>query len=151
MITPNDLIQLANRWASLPAGTGGGESVWRASISRAYYGAFHTGWSFLIDQVGVVFRGDGKSRHWFAQQALMRSGHSECVAAGRSLCDLQAYRGAADYELRDSAAGAQNVALLCHELAVGIRDHISLCIPTEFGTIRSAIADWQRREGLRNS
>lgn len=151
MITPNDLIQLANRWASLPAGNGGGEAVWRASISRAYYGAFHAAWSFLRDDVGIVFRGDGKSRHWFAQQALIRSEYSECITAGRELGDLQAYRGAADYELSNDAAGAQSVALMCHALAIQIRDRIGRCVPAEFEEIRHAITAWQRDEGMRTA
>lgn len=122
MITGDEFLSCANRWALLSDGSGGGEAVWRTAIGRSYYGAFHLSLSLLRDNLGIPFPSGRSKRneHELVQQALKHSEVPSAIKAAGLLGDLHQYRKNADYRIGVTEHGKQQLAqhcvLIAHEI-----------------------------------
>jgi uncharacterized protein (UPF0332 family) len=106
----NHFIALAGR---LAAGTQSGEAEYRTAISRACYGTFHLGRSFLVE-LGYQPIGNANV-HAFVQRYLNGSGHADACFVATQLAHLQSSRNRADYNLDDSTVGLRDFAMVCVE------------------------------------
>jgi uncharacterized protein (UPF0332 family) len=141
MITGDDFIQLASRWSLLD-----GEATWRSSISRAYYGAFHSAQTFLFDDLQIAPPQSGKNRHSFVHNALMASGNAQGRKAGSMLQSLHEHRKNADYDLARDEAGRQELAIYAVESAAAIRKLLHDCNEeTAKRQIATEVLQWRTR------
>lgn len=148
MITGNDFIQLSNRWSMLPDDGGGGEAVWRTSICRAYYGAFHLARQ-LLTAIGIKV--PKHNAHDFVRMALQQSGDGDLVKAGSMLADLRDARTDADYELMVDAHGKQKLAQECHHNAKIIIALLDSGGRRDWNPMRATIIAWMVLKGHRNT
>jgi hypothetical protein len=142
MITGHDFVKLSGR---LSGDDPDGEPVWRTSIGRAYYGAFHVALNLLRDDLRIVFPSgrNKRSDHEFVQMALRNSKDAEADRAGKLLGDLHEYRKNADYDLKTSDHGKQGVAAVSVELATRVCSLLKSC-SSRRSAIKTSIEDWQR-------
>ena len=91
MVTPQDLLDLAERLATAPS-----EAELRASISRAYYAAFHHCREFVDARVGLPHTGTADD-HREVISALWQLDPQ----ASQRLRTLRARRNRADYEIQE--------------------------------------------------
>jgi hypothetical protein len=96
MISPDDLISLAERLAAADREVEG-----RSAVSRAYYGAFHEAKRLIEHECGVVLPPGGEA-HRKLQLCLDRSDASLLDEIARRLQSLRDDRNRADYQLADS-------------------------------------------------
>jgi uncharacterized protein (UPF0332 family) len=96
MITPSDLMALAEHLATVPQ-----EAAGRSAVSRAYYGAFHVVRSLFDSGCGIVLPG-GPEVHKKLQFCLQNSGDADLVEISDRLQTLREQRNRADYQLADS-------------------------------------------------
>src|SRR5690348_11360575 len=89
-----------------------GEAIYRTSVSRSYYGAFHVARA-LFQSLGLKLSRD----HGDYQRCLIEAGDPQSTILGRHLNELHGYRIRADYELSDRRAGSARHARECAELA----------------------------------
>lgn len=140
MITSPDFIRLSGRWSTLRQ-PHGDEAVWRSAISRAYYGAFHSGRGLLrLLQITFPKR---ENEHKFVQEALNNSGDANITTAASLLFDLRSNRNCADYDLT-TAMDVPTLALECHADADQICTLIAACPIANHATIKSAILAWRQ-------
>jgi len=144
VITGNDFIQLSNRWSILPEGGGGGEAVWRTSICRAYYGAFHMAMQLLTD-IGI--RTPKNNVHDFVRKALQHSGDKDLEKAGGMLAELRDSRNDADYDLIVDANGEQKLAKECHHNAKTIVTLLDSGGRSDRNSMRFKIIAWMNVNG----
>jgi uncharacterized protein (UPF0332 family) len=74
----------------------------RSTVSRAYYGAFHTAISLLAEMEILVHK--KKNKHELVPDLLQHTGDDTLVRVGEKLRDLKDGRNVADYELDDREA-----------------------------------------------
>lgn len=140
MITGDDFLTIASKWVVLP---NAGETAWRTSISRAYYGAYHLGLSLIVETLGITDTIKG-NEHVFVQLALIASKNSDAGQAGSKLGTLHKRRQGADYEIRDDDKGTHPVAIETFRLAEQIRDHIkAAAAPANHAAMRANIIAWR--------
>ena len=94
-MNPTELLDLASRLIS-----DGTEAAFRAAVSRAYYGAFHSA-VLLIKEMGVSLP-VGPESHQKVRFCLMESAEAPALQAGDSLQVLRKHRNQADYDLDES-------------------------------------------------
>jgi hypothetical protein len=142
MITGHDFVKLSDR---LSRDDPDGEAVWRTSIGRAYYGAFHVALSLVKDDLRIVFpRGrDNRNDHDFVQKALNNSNDTDAIKAGSLLGNLHDLRKDADYDLKTSEHGEQQTAADGVELANRICGLLQKCYGRR-AAIKAGIETWQR-------
>lgn len=138
MISPHDLISLADRLAAIqhePANAAAAvqrESEGRAAVSRAYYGAFHAAKNLIEDDCGVVLP-EGPESHEKLRYCLENSQNDDLASIGGRLKSLRAERNKADYALRESKfAITKNVRMQLERARQ---------IVTDLATVQTQIAD----------
>jgi uncharacterized protein (UPF0332 family) len=115
-----DFLDLAMRLSNEDS-----EADLRTSVSRAYYGAFHTAVQ-LLAELGVSLPA-GPESHQKVRFCLMESGEPLGVAAGTQLHELRTARNRADYDLVDTRYGVKMNALSeIHSAQVVLRS-LDLC------------------------
>jgi uncharacterized protein (UPF0332 family) len=140
MITPSDILKLAGR---LALATSADAARFRASISRAYYSAFHATGDYLTSIAIHVGHNHGE-----LQRSLLVSGVAAAQLAGRRLTDLHSFRIKADYDLRSSVIETRALAQECVERAADI-----LAIIVDLGSedvrqqVKAGIEAYRRKIG----
>jgi uncharacterized protein (UPF0332 family) len=137
----NDFIALAGKLAVSPTAD---EAVYRTSVSRAYYDAFHLARLFLIE---LGFQPAANANvHAFVRHCLSGSGHRDARLSAAELADLQRARNQADYDLDDRKVGSRAFAMASVERAARIASALERCRANGIReTIRQAIAEYERR------
>lgn len=95
MIDSGEMLSLAERLAR-----GTTEADWRASVSRAYYAAFHHARAFFESLEFEVPRSD--AAHAFFWRRLENSQHASLKSAGSALVQLRRQRNRADYDVNET-------------------------------------------------
>jgi uncharacterized protein (UPF0332 family) len=137
----HDFIALAGKLAVAPSAD---EATFRTAVSRAYYGAFHVGRSFLVE---LGFEPVGNANvHAFVRHYLNASGNSEARLAATELSDLHTARNRADYRLDDPYVGSHSNAIVYVERAHGVVSALERCRADEArDSIQQAITEYERR------
>jgi hypothetical protein len=97
---PSEYLALAERLLAgekCPAG-------FRTTVSRAYYGAFHTALAFVREMGVTIPSGPSINKHECVPHLLGNSGDADLQKAGARLENLRGERNRADYNLDDSGA-----------------------------------------------
>lgn len=140
MITPADLLRLAGRLATASSAD---KAQFRASISRAYYSAFHAAAEFLTS-LGLR---PGRN-HGELQRLLLESGVPEVQVVGRRLTDLHSFRIKADYDLGTSAVETRTQAQECVEVASDVQSILQkLDAEVDRQRIKAGIEAYRRKIG----
>ena len=141
MITGDDFLACANRWATLREDGGGGEAVWRTAICRAYYGAFHIGLALINDDMQIQFPGGRNKRneHELVQQALKNAGSATALKAGGILGALHEYRKAADYKIGVTTHGERDLAMQCVAMAQEVKTILGSYSPLQIAEMKDRI------------
>lgn len=146
MISPQDLMALAERLASI-----GTEVEGRAAVGRAYYGAFHQARSLLEYDCGVAFQRSDAGIHKKVCQCLEQSTSSELKDIAKRLDTLRAERNHADYDLADSRFAKKSNVQAQLTIAKAIVDETiaALARVAEFKTAVRQYASGVLKLGLR--
>lgn len=137
----NDFIRLAGKLAAVPSAD---EATYRTAVSRAYYGAFHLGRSFLIELGIAPVR--NANIHAFVRHCLDSSNHHDACQAASHLSHLQAARNLADYELKNPHVGSRSQAMVSVERAAHVASAIEKCQSVDAReAIRRAISEYQQK------
>lgn len=123
MITGRDLIQLGSRFAVMQDG----EPVWRTSIGRSYYGAFHCARHFLFDVLRIPTLKGRHNPHIRVQDFLRASKHLDAQIASNLLGSMSKSRNNADYDIRVDNYGEQKKAIHQHGLADRVVQLLDAC------------------------
>jgi uncharacterized protein (UPF0332 family) len=135
-MTGNDFIAVAGRIAA----TYSDAASCRTAISRAYYGAFHLGKSFLAD-IGITPPRNANT-HVFVQHRLAGSGHLEAIKVASLLGDLHEDRLHADYNLDRKHIETVAHARASVERAMRIQTVLNECMSAES---KAAIEEYEKK------
>ena len=137
---PREFQYLAERFAE----HGAYPAEFRSAISRAYYAAFHTGFSLLREMGFPIVQ--NPYTHEEVYRHLNNSGDADLAKAASKMNDLRTKRNHADYELnRSDVEKKDNAKMLVREAAGVIETVEERCHSKNRDKIKGAIQEWKNR------
>jgi uncharacterized protein (UPF0332 family) len=136
MIRPEDFLDQAEHWISLPA-----EVDWRSAVSRAYYAAFHGARQIFLD---LGFRPPhGPQAHGYLWMRLSNCGDPILRVTGADRNELSRFRNRVDYDIgldidpNDAASAVLMARRILQQIPAGLVEPVRSQIIT-------AIRDYER-------